>query len=114
MDARSGQGPEWAFYFVCTFLPPTVQQFLTAAYMEPITDYISTTEAIKRFGMSRSMLALLARKGTIKARKVGHDWLIYLPSLKAYLDSNPRPGIKPGSKLWWRTKPQKKAPRKPR
>lgn len=72
--------------------------------MEPITDYISTKEASKRFGISQRHLGHLARKGLVKAQKMGYEWLLHLPSLQAYLDSNPRPGIKPGSKLWWRKK----------
>ncbi len=67
-------------------------------------DLISSKEASGVSGLSQRHIGHLARKGIIQARKLGHDWLIYMPSLKAYLDSNPQPGIKPGTHLWWRKK----------
>ncbi len=67
--------------------------------MESIQDYISTKEASELYNLSQSQLAHLARTQTVKARKVGHDWLIYSPSLKEYLASNPHPGLKLGTKL---------------
>ncbi len=67
--------------------------------MESIEDYISTQQASQLSGLSQSQLAHLARNQTVKARKVGHDWLIYGPSLKEYLASNPHPGLKLGTKL---------------
>jgi len=66
--------------------------------MESIDDYLTTREASERFGLSAKHLGYLSRKEIIKARKVGHDWFIYIPSLNAYLETNPRPGVKPGSK----------------
>ena len=67
--------------------------------MESINDFVSTKEASKILGLSQTHLGYLARCKIIKARKVGHDWLIYMPSLRDYLASNPRPGIKLGTKL---------------
>jgi len=66
--------------------------------MEAIEDYLTTREASRHFGLSAKHLGYLARNEIIKARKLGHDWLIYIPSLTAYLATNPRPGVKPGSK----------------
>jgi excisionase family DNA binding protein len=67
--------------------------------MESLKDYISTKDASSQFGLSREHISRLARKGTVRARKVERDWLVYLPSLKAYLASNPRPGLKVGQKI---------------
>jgi excisionase family DNA binding protein len=36
----------------------------------------STKEAAERLGLSQEQVRLLARKGIIKAKKLGHDWLI--------------------------------------
>ena len=36
----------------------------------------STKEAAKRLGLSQDHVKLLARKGEIKAEKVGRDWVI--------------------------------------
>lgn len=67
--------------------------------MDPLGDYISTKDASSQFGLSREHISRLARQGVIKARKVERDWLVYLPSLKAYLASNPHPGLKVGQKI---------------
>lgn len=67
--------------------------------MDTLKDYISTKEASSQFGLSREHISRLARKGTVKARKVERDWLVHLPSLKAYLASNPHPGLKLGQKI---------------
>jgi len=36
----------------------------------------STKEAAEKLGLSQDHVKLLARKGLIKAKKLGHDWLI--------------------------------------
>jgi excisionase family DNA binding protein len=36
----------------------------------------STREAAGKLGLSQDHVKLLARKGIIKAKKLGHDWLI--------------------------------------
>ena len=36
----------------------------------------STKEAADRLGLSQDHVRLLARKGLIKAKRLGHDWLI--------------------------------------
>jgi len=67
--------------------------------MDSLKDYISTKDASSQFDLSREHISRLARKGTVKAHKVERDWLIYLPALKAYLASNPHPGLKVGQKI---------------
>jgi hypothetical protein len=75
--------------------------------MESINDYISTKQASELFGLTQRHISHLIRKDIVKGRKVGHDWLVHLPSLKKYAASDPRPGIKPGAKLWWRKRKTK-------
>jgi len=36
----------------------------------------STKEASERLGLSQDHVRLLARKGIIPARKLGHDWVV--------------------------------------
>ena len=36
----------------------------------------STKEAANKLGLSQVQVRLLARKGIIKAKKLGHDWVI--------------------------------------
>jgi excisionase family DNA binding protein len=36
----------------------------------------STKEAAERMGLSQEQVRLLARSGLIKAKKLGHDWVI--------------------------------------
>lgn len=36
----------------------------------------STKEAAEKLGLSQDHVKLLARKGIIKAKKLGHDWVI--------------------------------------
>ena len=36
----------------------------------------STKEAAKRLGLSEDHIRLLARKGVIKSRKLGRDWIV--------------------------------------
>ncbi len=67
--------------------------------MDPLKDYISTKEASKEFGLSAEHIARLAQKGIVEARKIQRDWLVYVPSLKEYIASNPRPGLKVGQKI---------------
>ncbi len=66
--------------------------------MEPLKDYISTKEASKRYPLSASHLARLLQEGVIEGTKIGHDWLIYEPSLEKYLEKPRKPGPKPQQK----------------
>jgi excisionase family DNA binding protein len=36
----------------------------------------STKEAADRLGLSQDHVRLLARKGIIKAKRLGHDWVV--------------------------------------
>ncbi len=41
-----------------------------------MTPIYSTREAAEKLGLSPDHVKLLARKGLIKAKKLGHDWVI--------------------------------------
>jgi excisionase family DNA binding protein len=63
--------------------------------VESFSDYISTREASERYGISPSHLTRLLKSGAVKGKKIGHDWLVYEPSLKEFIKNRPRPGPKP-------------------
>jgi excisionase family DNA binding protein len=63
--------------------------------MNSLKDYISTREASQRYGLSSSQLTRLLNANAIQGKKIGHDWLIYEPSLKEYAKNPPKPGPKP-------------------
>jgi len=39
-------------------------------------DMYSTKEAADKLGLSQEQVRLLARRGLIKAKKLGHDWVV--------------------------------------
>jgi hypothetical protein len=61
----------------------------------PITDYISTREASKRFGLTQPHIQRLLKAGTVLGRKVARDWVVYTPSLANYMKTPRRPGPRP-------------------
>lgn len=64
-------------------------------------DYLTTPEAAKRSGLTRTYLALLLRRGTLEGFRRGRDWFVYIDSLEAFLasprKSGPRGPRKPPS-----------------
>ena len=63
-----------------------------------LSDYITAKEASELADLHHSHITLLATKGKIKAFRFGHAWMIYKPSLEAYLTSDRKPGPKPKRK----------------
>lgn len=63
--------------------------------MDLLKDYLSTREASQRYNISPSQLTRLLNAEVIQGKKIGHDWLIYEPSLKEYAKNPPKPGPKP-------------------
>ncbi|MGC9025750.1 MAG: helix-turn-helix domain-containing protein, partial [Chloroflexia bacterium] len=54
---------------------------------------ISLAEAAKIFGFNRDYRCQLARKGRLKARKVGRDWVTIPADVEAYIASRQRRGV---------------------
>jgi hypothetical protein len=52
----------------------------------------STNEAAEKLGLSQAQVRLLARKGIIKAKKLGHDWVVL--DLNYTRKRNPKGGKK--------------------
>ena len=61
--------------------------------------WVTTTEGAALTGYTREHVIRLARWGRIDGRKLaGLAWIVNRDSLLAYKASNPRPGVKAGSK----------------
>jgi hypothetical protein len=71
---------------------------------ELIGEYLSTMQAGQAAGLSQKQIGYLLRQGTLQGSKLGRDWLVYRPSLAAYMANRPRPGLKLGQKI---TRPRK-------
>jgi excisionase family DNA binding protein len=72
---------------------------------EDFSGTISTTEAAERFQITTGYVTQLARKGVIKAKKLGRDWMIDENSLQFYLTHPLKRGPKLGSKHQRRSTP---------
>ena len=48
-------------------------------------EYITTSEAAKRSGLSNIYLAQLLRQGKLEGFRVAREWLIYVDSLEKFL-----------------------------
>jgi len=48
-------------------------------------EYITTTDASLRSGLSKTYLTQLLRKGTLEGFQFSRDWLIYTDSLERFL-----------------------------
>jgi excisionase family DNA binding protein len=59
-----------------------------------LTDLITLHEAAELSGLSNSHLRLLARKGTIWATRLGHNWFTTPQAVQDYLSLERRPGPK--------------------
>ena len=68
---------------------------MTQAGDRALADFVTVREAATRTGLSDRYVAYLSRTGTVEGVKLGHDWLVYWPSLAHYMDNRPKPGPKP-------------------
>ena len=57
-------------------------------------EYLTTSQAAKRSGLSKNYLTQLLRKGTLEGLQVTRDWLIYTDSLEHFLAMPRKPGPK--------------------
>ena len=62
---------------------------------EQFREEISTVAAARKYQLTPSYVARLARTHTINARKFGRDWIIDERTLRDYLAQPRKPGPKP-------------------
>jgi excisionase family DNA binding protein len=55
---------------------------------------LSTSEAIKRSGLSRVHIQRLLRTGQLEGMKLGHDWLVFEDSVLTYIAQPHKTGPK--------------------
>ncbi len=60
---------------------------------ENMQDLISVPEAAKRAGVARNTIRLAAKKGAIKAIKLGRDWFIYASDIGRWKKEEYRPDM---------------------
>jgi excisionase family DNA binding protein len=57
-------------------------------------EYVTTSEAAKRSGLSKTYLTQLLRKGTLEGFQFSRDWLIYTDSFEQFLATPRKSGPK--------------------
>jgi len=57
-------------------------------------DYLTTTQAAERTGLSKNYLTQLLRQGKLEGFQLVREWLIYRDSLENFLASPRKPGPK--------------------
>ena len=57
-------------------------------------EYLTTSQAAERSGLSKNYLTQLLRKGTLEGLQVARDWLIYTDSLERFLEKPRKSGPK--------------------
>lgn len=62
------------------------------------SDWLTTGQASEQYGYSVVHLQDLAQAGTIKAQKIGRDWLISKKSLERHIAEMAKRGEKTGRK----------------
>lgn len=55
-------------------------------------ELITLAEAAKRYGLSKTYLRDIARKGRLRAQKLGRDWVTTPADVEAYLTSRQERG----------------------
>ena len=55
---------------------------------------ITTPEASKRSGLSKSHITRLLKSGAIEGVQLGREWLVYADSLEKYVTTPHKPGPK--------------------
>lgn len=66
--------------------------------MKDLTKYVTTREAAELLGVDSSRIRGLLLSDRIRGKKLGHDWLVFRPSLEKYLaqkSKRGRPSRKP-------------------
>ncbi len=57
-------------------------------------EYLTTSQAAERSGLSKNYLTQLLRNGTLEGLQVARDWLIYTDSLEHFLEKPRKSGPK--------------------
>jgi excisionase family DNA binding protein len=58
-----------------------------------LKDLISVPQAARRAGVARNTMRLAAKRGTIKAVRIGRDWFVYASDIERWKRENYRPDM---------------------
>jgi excisionase family DNA binding protein len=58
-----------------------------------MADFITTTEAARRLGVTRQTMALYVRSGRVRGVKLGKEWRIPLQEFERLLQAPPAPEV---------------------
>ncbi len=78
--------------------PASMTQTEEDAMSKDLSKYVPTLKAAKVLGVSQDHVTRLLTGGRIKGIKLGHDWLVFLPSLDRYLETKSKRG-RPSSSI---------------
>ena len=62
--------------------------------LDPNREYITTTQAAKRSGLSNIYLARLLREGKLEGFQLAREWVVYTDSLENFLATPRKSGPK--------------------
>jgi hypothetical protein len=62
---------------------------------EALSQYVTTKQAAEMLGTADANIRHALIEGRVQGRKLGHYWLVYLPSLKEYFETKSPAGRPP-------------------
>jgi hypothetical protein len=57
-----------------------------------LTQYVPTGQAARMLGVSSNHIRLLLGRGKLRGVKLGHEWIVFIPSIEKYRDSKSAKG----------------------
>ncbi len=60
-----------------------------------LTNYVTTSRAADMLGVGQNQIRGLLARDKISGIKLGHDWIVYVPSLEKYLHTKSTKGRPP-------------------
>ncbi len=68
------------------------------ASSDSLSNYVTTKRAAEMLGVVTDHVYRLIEGGKVKSIRLGHEWLIYVPSLERYLETKSPKGRPPSRK----------------
>jgi hypothetical protein len=63
--------------------------------MKNLDKYVTTRQAAEMLGVKQRRVQVLLKVGTVMGKQLGHDWLVFTPSLEKYLANKSKRGRPP-------------------
>ncbi len=65
------------------------------AMSKDLTQYVTTEKAAELLGVSSNHVRLLLGRGKLMGTKLGHEWIVYVPSVAKYQEAKSPQGRPP-------------------